>query len=214
MLTSQCFERRFLLVDDHPAIRTALDSIIKEGYPDAIIQESEDGTDVIEKLGVTLYHLIIMDIQMPHCETLWLINYIHINYPATPVLIYSMTAENIYAVRVLKAGAKGFVPKGSPIKELKRAIGLALDGNTYISQAIAEMISQQSFNKSDTPFTILSPREFQIVVLLLAGNTGSEISKTLDICHSTVGTHKGKIYEKLKVANLIELKELSDIYHF
>src|ERR1700674_3790562 len=134
MRISQNIEKRFLVVDDHPVIRLALDSIIKNIYPKAIIQESADGTDIIEKLTGTRYDLIVMDIQMPHCETLWLINYIHVHYPAIPVLVYSMNAENIYALRVLKAGAKGFVSKESPVAELKRAIDLAINGKTYLSQ--------------------------------------------------------------------------------
>jgi two-component system invasion response regulator UvrY len=207
-------EKKFLLVDDHPLIRSALITIINDVYPNAVIQELGDGTDIIEKLEVTRYNLIIMDIQMPNCETLWYINYIHINYPAVPVLIYSMTAENIYALRVLKAGAKGFVSKGASKEELKKAIDLALNGKIYLSEAVAEIISLQTFKKTDTPFATLSPREFQITVLLLAGNTVSGISKMLDIGNSTVGTHKGKIYQKLNVFDLLGLKKLSDLYQF
>lgn len=213
MPNSHYIEKRFLVADDHAIVRLALNTILKDTYTNAIIQESPDGTDIIERLTGTSYDLIVMDIQMPNCETLWLINYIHVKYPAIPVLIFSMSPENIYAHRVLKAGAKGFVSKASSMEELKKAIDLALNGKTYLSQAIAEMVSLQTFKKSDSPFAFLSPRELQISVLLLAGNTGSEISKILSIGNSTVGTHKGKIYQKLKVSNLIELKELSDIYH-
>jgi len=211
---NEYIEKRFLLVDDHTLIRSALTTILKETYSNAIIQESADGTDIIEKLMGTHYDLIIMDIQMPNCETLWFINYIHVNFPAIPVLIYSMTAESIYALRVLRAGAKGFVSKESSMPELKKAIELGLNGKIYLSQAMTEMVSLQTYKKTDTPFTVLSPREFQIAALLLAGNTVSGISKVLAIGNSTVGTHKGNIYQKLKISNLLELKNLSDIYHF
>jgi DNA-binding NarL/FixJ family response regulator len=213
MSYSQYIKKRFLLVDDHAIVRLALNTILKDTYTNAIVQESADGIDIIERLTATSYDLIIMDIQMPNCETLWLINYIHVNYPAIPVLIFSMSPENIYALRVLKAGAKGFVSKASSMEELKKAIDLALNGKRYISQAIAEMVSLQTFKKSDTPFAFLSLRELQISALLLAGNTGNEISKILSIGYSTVGTHKGRIYQKLNVSNLVELKELSNIYH-
>jgi DNA-binding NarL/FixJ family response regulator len=207
-------EKKFLLVDDHTLIRAALSTILEDTYAKAIIHESENGADIIEKLSVTTYDLIIMDMQIPNCEPLCLINYIHINYPAIPVLVYSMTAENIYALRVIQAGAKGFVRKESSTKELKKAIDLALNGKIYLSEAVTETVTLQAFKKTGTPFTTLSPREFQITVLLLAGNTISGISKLLDIRNSTVGTHKGKIYQKLKVTDLLELKELSDIYRF
>lgn len=207
-------EKKFLVVDDHPLIRSALNAIIKEVYANAEIQELADGTDIIEKLANTRYSLIIMDIQMPNCETLWFINYIHITYPAIPILIYSMTAESIYALRVIKAGARGFVSKGSSKEELKKAINVALNGKIYISEAITEMVSLQTFKKEDTPFTNLSPREFQIAVLLLAGNTVSGISKMLEIGNSTVGTHKSNLFQKLNVSDLLGLKKLSDIYQF
>jgi two-component system, NarL family, invasion response regulator UvrY len=207
-------EKKFLLVDDHPLIRSALNAIIKEDYTNAVIHELANGNDLVETLKATTYDLIIMDIQMPNCETLWCINHIHVNYPAVPVLIYSMTAENIYALRVLKAGAKGFVSKEASKEEIKKAIDLAINGKIYLSDAVTEMVSLQTFKKTDTPFTLLSPREFQITVLLLAGHTVSGISKMLDIGNSTVGTHKGKIYQKLQVADLLSLKKLSDIYLF
>lgn len=209
-----CPGKKILLVDDHTLIRAALCSILKDTYANALIHESTDGADIIEKLVVTAYDLIIMDMQMPNCESLWLINYIHINHPAVPVLIYSMTAENIYALRVIQAGAKGFVRKESSKEELKKAIDLAMNGRIYLSEAVTEVIALQAFKKSETPFTILSPREFQITTLLLAGNTVSGISKLLDIRNSTVGTHKGKIYQKLNVSDLLQLKKLSDVYHF
>ena len=98
--------------------------------------------------------------------------------------------------------------------ELTKAINLALNGKIYLSEEVAEIVSLQTYKKTDTPFTTLSPREFQITVLLLAGNTVSGISKMLDIGNSTVGTHKGNIYQKLNVSDLLGLKRLSDIYHF
>lgn len=214
MLKSQQIEKKFLLVDDHTLIRCALAALIKQTYDSAIIEELTDGSNISEKLTVSSYDLIVMDIQMPNTETLWLINYIGITYPAIPVLIYSMTAENIYALRVLKAGAKGFVSKEAPIEELKKAIDMALNGKRYISQKVAEMVSLQSLKITESPFSILSTREFQIAALLLAGNTISEISKTLHLQNSTVGTHKARIFQKLKVNNLLELKKISDIYNF
>ena len=213
MPDSENIKRRFFLADDHMLIRSGLKHLLIHNFTDAIIDESEDGTGIIEMLTNTRYDLIIMDIQMPNTETWGLINHIHLNYPATPVLIYSMSPENIYAPRVLKAGAKGFVSKHSSMDELKRAIDITLNGKTYISYAVAEQVSLQRSKISNTPFSILSPRELQIVSLLLAGNVVSKISKTLGINKSTVSTHKGRIYQKLKVVNLLELKNISDIYY-
>ena len=149
---------------------------------------------------------------MPNGETLRHITHINVNYPAIPVLIYSMSAENVYASRVLKAGAKGFVSKMSPLDELCKAIGLAMNGKTYLSMVTAERLCSQVSLKSDSPFVQLSPRELEVVVYLLEGKTGTQISNELHLQKSTIGTHKSKIFQKLKVKNLLELKEMSDIH--
>jgi two-component system invasion response regulator UvrY len=143
-----------------------------------------------------------------------IIKNISLTYPKVSVLVYSMTSAHIYALKVMKAGAKGFVSKESPIDELETAIGLALQGKNYICQEIADQVSNQSFKNTTTPFSSLSQRQLQIANLLLSGQTVTEISKLLQLGISTVGTHKGKIFQKLGVRNLLELKQVSDIYKF
>jgi len=204
--------KRFLVVDDHTIIRSALKTILKDIYSTALIEESVDGSDIIEKLKSNSYDLIIMDIQMPKSEAIGLIKQIHINYPSIPVLIYSMTSEKIYGIGGLKAGAKGFVSKESSMDELVKAINLVVLGQTYLGPDILELISGQAFKKSETPFSNLSPRELQIVELLLTGNGVSQISKVLGLKNSTVGTHKSHIYQKLKITNLLELKAVSESF--
>jgi len=193
----------------------ALASILTAKFDEAIlIDELEDGAMVIERVQNSVYDLVIMDIQMPNTETLQLINYVHINHPSIPILIYSMTPENVYAVRVMKAGAKGFVSKGSSTEDLKNAIDLVMGGKAYVSQRLAELLSHEQFNIPINPFASLSPRELQIASLLLAGKTVTGICTILNLKNSTVATHKAKVFEKLKVANLLELKEVSNAYQF
>jgi two-component system invasion response regulator UvrY len=125
-----------------------------------------------------------------------------------------MSAENIYAKRFLKAGAKGFLSKDSSLDEIKKAFTLVLNNRKYISESFAEMLADDSFTgKPDNPFDKLSPREFEITKLLLTGQTISQISKTLNLQLSTVGTHKSRVFEKLSVTNILELKELANSYN-
>jgi len=206
--------KAILIVDDHPLMRTAVRTLLTETYPDVVIHESDSEADVLQKLKLTNYDLIIMDIQMPNCEALSVIAHIHLKYAGSPVLVYSMSPEDIYAVRVLKAGARGFVSKNSSIQELKNAISLVASKKPYISQNVADILSRQRFFESAVPFTRLSSRELQIAAFLLSGTTVGAISKILKLGVSTVSTHKSRIFQKLKVANLLELKLLSDIYQF
>jgi two-component system invasion response regulator UvrY len=214
MQTDSSDIKRFLLIDDHTIIRSALKSHCLSAYPGSIIEESADGKGIMELLGLHFYDLVIMDIQIPNCETLWLITSMSLNFPKVPVLVYSMTAANIYALRVMKAGARGFVSKDASLKELETAIGLTLQGRMYVCEEIEEKLIDQSVSRPTTPFSKLSARQIQIAALLLSGHTVTDISRLLSIGVSTVGTHKGKIFEKLSVDNLLELKLVSDIYKF
>ncbi len=143
-----------------------------------------------------------------------LMEYIHIKYPAAKVLMFSMSAENIYAKRFMKAGAYGFISKEAPLEEITRAINMILNGKKYISDTLAEKLAEDSFSgKTGNPFNDLSPREFEIVSLLLEGKTVTDISHTLNIQTSTVGTHKARLFDKLGVTNILELKELATTYN-
>jgi len=183
-------------------------------YDPAEIHEAMNGDTAAAKLKENQYDLILLDIQMPNTDTLGLMEYIHITYPDAKVLMFSMSAENIYAKRFMKAGAYGFISKEAPLEEITKAINVILNGKKYISETLAEKLAEDSFSgKSSNPFNELSPREFEIVTLLLAGKTVTDISHELNIQTSTVGTHKARLFEKLGVDNILKLKELATTYN-
>ncbi|MEO7307305.1 MAG: response regulator transcription factor [Ferruginibacter sp.] len=206
--------KKFLLVDDHVVVRSGIKTLLSEIYNPAEVHEAMNGDTAISKLKNEQFDLIIMDIQMPNTDTLGLMEYVHITYPAAKVLMFSMSAENIYAKRFMKAGASGFVSKEAPLEEITRAISTILNGKKYISDTLAEKLAEDSYSgKSGNPFNELSPREFEIVTLLLDGKTVTDISHALNIQTSTVGTHKARLFEKLGVTNILALKELATTYN-
>ena len=206
--------KKFLLVDDHMVVRSGIKNILADIYNPSEIYEAANGESAEEKLKERSYDLIMLDIQMPGTDTLGLMEYINITYPDAKVLMFSMSAENIYARRFMKAGAYGFISKESPLEEITRAISVILNGKKYISESLAEKLAEDSFSgKSGNPFNELSPREFEIVTLLLEGKTVTEISHALNIQTSTVGTHKARLFEKLGVDNILKLKELATTYN-
>lgn len=206
--------KKFLLVDDHVVVRSGIKILLTEIYTPAEIHEAMNGDTAVEKLKEETFDLIILDIQMPKTDTLGLMEYIHITYPNAKVLMFSMSAETIYAKRFMKAGAYGFISKEAPLDEITRAINIILSGKKYISDTFAEKLAEDSFSgKSGNPFNELSPREFEIVTLLLEGKTVTDISLSLNIQTSTVGTHKARLFDKLGVSNILELKELSTTYN-
>jgi two-component system, NarL family, invasion response regulator UvrY len=205
--------KNFLIIDDHVIVRSGMKLLLSEIYKSADIHEAFDGDTATQKLKENTFDLIMMDIQMPKTDTFGLMEYIHVKYPEAKVLIFSVNAENTYAKRFMKAGAYGFVSKESPLEEIIKAINLVLNDRKYISETLAYKIAEDSIaGRTDNPFNKLSPREFEIVTLLLNGKTGSDISQILNIQVSTVGTHKARLFEKLNVTNILELKELATVY--
>jgi two-component system invasion response regulator UvrY len=205
---------KFLLIDDHVVVRSGIKGLLSELFKPCEVHEADDSESAIEKLKKNSYDLVMMDIQIPKNDMLGLMEYVHVKYPDEKVLIFSMSAENIYAKRFLKAGAKGFLSKDSSLDEITKAVNLVLNNRKYISETLAEILADDSFSDTPSnPFDKLSLREFEIASLLLSGQTASEISKSLNLQASTVGTHKSRLFEKLGVTNLLELKELATSYN-
>lgn len=205
---------RYLIIDDHVVIRTGIKFLLSEKYHPTEIDEAHDGNSAMDQLRNNKYELIIMDIQMPNTDTLRLMEHIKNEYPGAKVLIYSMSAETIYAKRFMKSGAMGFLSKDAPLHEITKAIDTVMNNKVYISDVIAEILADDTYaGRTTNPFDKLSKREFEIAKLLLSGQTLTEISQTLKVQTSTVGTHKQRLFEKLAVANLLELKELATTYN-
>ena len=206
--------KRFLLVDDHVVVRSGIKALLSDIYKQAEILEAFAGGSAMQQLEDHVFDLVILDIQMPNTDSLGLMQFIHSTYPQTKVLIFSMSAENIYAKRFIRAGAYGFVSKEAPLEEITKAISIVLDNRKFVSESLADLLAEDSFSgRSANPFNELSPREFEIVSLLLLGKTVSEISHILHIQTSTVGTHKARLFEKLNVGNILGLKELATSYN-
>lgn len=207
--------KRFLLIDDHVVVRSGIKMLLSDIYANSETDEAKDGQSALEKLKEKEYDMAMLDIQMPNTDTFALMEQFKNNYPALKVLMFSMNPENIYALRFIKAGARGFISKDAPLDELKKAIDKVLNDKKYISEELLAVLAEGNNNNTETnPFSTLSAREFEIVSMLLSGKTISGIAQELGLGISTIGTHKGRIFNKLRITNLLELKELANSYHF
>ncbi|MEO7265315.1 MAG: response regulator transcription factor [Ferruginibacter sp.] len=204
-----------LLIDDHTIVRSGMKMIIENFLPHCNIDEAEDGDAAFEKIKQNDYDLLILDINMPGTDTLDLISKILALKPGSKILMLSMNSEEIYAKRYLNAGAMGYVRKDSPEQEIKKAVTNVLANKKYISEALAEKLTNELNirHNSDNPFDRLSPREIQIVHHLVCGDSLSEISRILVLKSSTVGTHKARIFEKLYCSNIIDLSTLAKLHN-
>ncbi len=205
--------KNFLLIDDHEIVRSGVKNVLQEIFRPCEIYEANNEKSALQELKIRTYDLVIMDVQMPDTDTAGLMEYIKTRYPAARVLMFSMSPENVYAKRFLKAGAMGFISKNAGLAELKKAVELVLNNRKYISENLAEQLAAEiGTQQPSNPFDKLSAREFEIATLLITGKSGSEISDLLSINSSTVGTHKARLFEKLGVNNLPELIEVARIY--
>ena len=207
------YMKNILLVDDHAIIRTGLKLYIETIIPFSVIDEASDGDTAFEKIKKKDYDLLIMDVNMPGTDSFGLISNITAIKPDSKILMISMNAEEIYAKRYLRLGAKGYISKDASETEIKTAIDTVLNNKKYISSSLSQALTEEAIgNKSPNPFDSLSPQEFKIIQFIMKGESVSEISQKLNLHTSTIGTHKARIFKKLNCKNIVDLRELARVY--
>ena len=196
--------KKILLADDHSFIRLGLIQILKDEYPAVEIQEVGDGESLVNEVMKNDWDLVISDLDMPGRSGLEALEQIKLIRPGLPVLILSIFTDDLYAVRVLKAGASGYLNKNAAPYELINAIQRISLGKKYITPEIAEKLLINPDNEKKA-HELLSNREFEIFKLLALGKTISQIAASHSIALTTVSTHRRRIMEKLGLATNSEL---------
>jgi len=191
---------RILIADDHTVVRKGLKQILLEEFPTATIEDVPDAEEMIKKIMNSKWDVVVSDMSMPGRSGLDALQQIKQIYPDLPVLILSIHPEEHYALRVLKAGASGYLSKGSASEELVKAVQTVLLGKKYISASVAEKLAS-SFS-SDTAkhaHELLSDREFDVMKLLAIGKSVSEIAEILSLSVTTISTYRARIMTKMNL---------------
>jgi two-component system, NarL family, invasion response regulator UvrY len=204
--------KRIILADDHSFIRLGLIQILKDEYPSVEIMEVSNGEDLIKKVTLHDYDLVISDLDMPGRSGLEALEQIKILKPHLPVLILSIYTEDLYAIRVLKAGASGYMNKNAAPYELIAAIQRIALGKKYITPEIAEKLLIH-FDTDKKPHELLTNREFEIFKMLAFGKTITQIGDSLSLALTTVSTHRSRIMEKLNLSTNSELTRYAITHH-
>ena len=179
--------KRFLLVDDHAVIRTALKIILQNMYGPVETEEAHDGDSTLEKLKQDKFSLIILDVSMPGTDSFNLVDNILARQPDAKILMFSMNPEEVYARRYLQMGVKGYLKKDAPEPEIRKAIDTVLNNKRYISSSLAESLVNNALEQTQgNPFDHLSPREFEICQHLVKGDSVGDISRKLHLNTSTI----------------------------
>jgi DNA-binding NarL/FixJ family response regulator len=204
---------KFLVADDHAIVRSGLKTLMKEIRPFAKGDEAVNGSQVIDLVKNNNYDIIILDVNMPDTDAAALVSNILACKEKSRILIFSVKPEDLYAKRFLKLGVLGYLGKESNAEEIKKAIGDVLGGQRYLSQRLKKRFCEDMITKgTENPFEKLSHREVQIARYLLLGYSHADIKKLLNLHSSTIGTHRVRFFEKLKIKNLFELEELVNLY--
>jgi two-component system invasion response regulator UvrY len=197
---------KFLIADDHAIVRKGLIQLIREEFYEAEIAEANDSTEVYEKVKSQIWDVILLDISMPGRNGLDILKQLRADGIKAPILMLSMHPEEQYAIRVLKAGASGFLNKESATAELVAAIQKVLMGRKYISASLAEKLADNAGDKSDKALhESLSDREMQVLQMLASGKTVSEVAEEISLSVNTISTYRARLLEKLSLNNNAEL---------
>jgi two-component system invasion response regulator UvrY len=196
---------KILLADDHIVLRQGLKQILAEGFEKAEFGESSNTQQTLEQLAKTNWDVLVLDINMPGRSGLEVLREARSNYPRLPVLVLSSAPEEQLAIRVLKAGAAGYLNKQAAPEELVEALRKVTAGGRYISNRLAERLAGEIARTNRPAHEQLSDREFQVMQLVAGGKSLKEISDALSLSVKTISTFRGRVLAKLRLNNNVEL---------
>lgn len=198
---------RILLVDDHALVRAGIRALI-EGKPGIeVIAETGDGDEALRLIGELHPNLVLLDITIPSLNGFEVLEQITKQYPQTRVIILTVHEGTEYAMRALRAGAAGYLPKSAATIELEDAISAVAQGGTYLSHEISQKTLFE-YAQARTPQDLLASltsRQREILKLIAEGQSTKEIGSNLNISVKTVESHRAKLGEKLGIHDVAGL---------
>ena len=194
------------IADDHAIVRQGLKQILSDTADIRLAGEAATGQETLRLVRSGTCDVLVLDLNMPGISGLDILRVLKGERPNLPVLILSIHAENQYAVRCLQAGAAGYLTKESAPEELVEAIRQVVAGGKYVSRGLAESLAMRLNNDGEQPrHETLSDREFQVLQLMGAGNSLSEIAAALSLSVKTVSTYRARMLEKLGLKSSAEI---------
>lgn len=202
---------KILIADDHPVVRKGLWSCLASKANFKIVGEASDGADAIQKVKELAPDVVLMDIDMPKKNGLEVTDVLRKDAPNVKVLILSMQSNRDTVLRIIKAGARGYVLKDAPTDELTRAIESVNAGEAFFSPPVAQIALNQYVTDADDtkPLAKLSERESEVVALIAEGKSNKEIAVALNIGVRTTETHRERIMRKLDIHSVAGLTKFA-----
>ena len=197
---------RVLIADDHPVVRLGLKLILEKEADISVSNQARTAREALELVDNMDFDIVLLDISLPDRNGLEVLHQLKNEHPEIHVLVISMHSEDLYAVRVLKEGASGYLSKDSAPEELVKAVRKVLSGGKYVSSSLAEKLAYGLTSDSDhPPDQSLSNREFQVMCMIASGKTIKGISNELYLSGKTVSTYRARVLKKMNLKNNAEL---------
>jgi len=211
---------RVVLADDHVFVRDGIKSLLETEENILVVGEATDGLEALTEVNDKKPDLLIVDIRMPHLTGIEVVEKLRGQNNSVKIIVLSMHESEEYVLKSIRAGADGYLLKGSSKEEFLKALHTVANGSKYFSGDISSILINQLTNASPVaaPKAILAEsmmitkREKEILTLLLSGKGNKEIAEALDISKRTAEVHRFNLMKKLQVKNLIELSNKAKEY--
>ena len=211
---------RVVLADDHVFVRDGIKSLLENEANIEVVGEAIDGADALEVVASSKPDLLIADIRMPNLTGIELVEKLRSENNNVKIIMLSMHESEEYVLKSIKAGADGYLLKGSSKEEFLKALHTVAAGGKYFSGDISSILISQLTNSATSSEpkqnlaedTMITKREKEILTLLLSGKGNKEIAEALEISKRTAEVHRFNLMKKLKVKNLIELSNKATEY--
>lgn len=208
--------KKIVIADHHPVTRKGITCMLKKSKDFAIVGKVNNGEELFKNLKEVSPDILIMEIDMPQINGINVLRTIKTEYPQTRVLIFSTHPEEIYALRSIKSGAAGYVPKTASTKVFLKALKRIAKGGIFLNEELTSTFTSRNVGESSaiSRYKKLSSREIEVLNLLSSGKRNKDIANALDINEKTVSTYKTRLLKKLKVDNLADLINQSRMFQF
>jgi two-component system invasion response regulator UvrY len=199
-----------LLVDDHELVRTGIEALLNAAEDIKVIGVAKSGEEAVDAVDSLSVDVVLMDVNMPGIGGVEACRRILQQYPEVKIVVVSVHNDGPIPHQLLKLGVLGFISKGSPVDEMMHAIRKVMAGKRYLCSEVANNLAFQGLpGSNESPFSILSQREAEVVTLILQGKTIKEMAKMLALSDKTVNTYRYRLYDKLQIKNDVELTRLA-----
>src|SRR5210317_1664639 len=208
--------KRIVIAEHHPVIRKGISCMLKKSKDFSIVGKANNGDELFKNLKEEKPDILIMEIDMPQLHGINVLRTIKSDFPETRVLIFSMHPEEIYALRSIKSGAAGYVPKTASTKVFLKALKQIAKGGIFLNEDLTSTFTSRNVGESSaiSRYKKLSTREIEVLNLLSSGKRNKDIAIALNINEKTVSTYKTRLLKKLKVDNLADLIHQSRMFQF